>query len=50
MNEEFSTRQFYEWRRRENRWQIVFTLKKKLFWDSQFASVCVAMSMFKRVC
>ena len=50
MNEAFSTRQFCEWRRRKNRWQIVFTLPfllEDLSWACYFASVYAAMSLLK---
>ena len=51
MNEMFSTRRFCEWRRRENRWQIVFTLPfvllENLSWACHFANVCAAMSLLK---
>ena len=50
MNEAFSTQWFCEWPRRENRWQIVFTmpfLLENLSWDCYFASVYAAMSLLK---
>jgi len=50
MNEAFSTQWFCEWRRRENRWQIVFTvlfLLENLSWACYFASVYAAMSLLK---
>ena len=50
MKEEFLTRRFREWRRRKNRWQIVFTwlfLLENLSWACYFASVYAAMSLLK---
>ena len=48
MNETFLTRQFCEWRYRENRWQIVFTfLLEDLSWARYFGSVYAAMSLLK---
>ena len=50
MNEAFLTRRFCKRRRRENKWQIVFTLSfllENLYWACYFASVYAVISFLK---